>query len=182
MTSKKIGELLQEAQVITKDQLAEALKAQQETGELIGETFLRLKMVNSNTLSTMLALQREVEGVNLDEVRPAPEALELLSPYQAMELGCLPLKLDGPTLVVAMADPTDAGKVANIAMLTRRSVEPRVTPQTSLYKYIREYYRVKRPDEIQWKDQMLKHLLSIKQHIEDLEQLLTEEYKDDFQD
>ncbi|HPR63769.1 MAG TPA: hypothetical protein PK014_06060 [Thermoanaerobaculia bacterium] len=178
MGTKKIGELLQEAQVITEEQLERALTRQRETGGLIGESLLQLKLVDENILSTMLALQKDVEGVNLDEAQPTGVALSLLSAYQAMDLGCLPLGADEENVTVAMSDPTDAEKLAKIASITCRGVIPKIAPQTQIYRHLQRWYGSQLSDEEQRRREILRHLLQIKYHITQLEHFFEKEEQD----
>lgn len=137
---KRIGELLQDANVITAEQLRQALVEQRETGELIGKAMLRLNMVDAHILATMLAFQKEVEGVDLDAVKPSPSAVRMLSKEQALDAGCLPLNVVGDVLTIVMADPMDAGKLAGIASITGMSIQLRIAPSTRVYAEIQNCY------------------------------------------
>ena len=171
MNGKKIGEILQEAQVITEEQLLQALEKQKETGGLIGETLLKLKFVDSNILSTLLALQKNADGVDLDKTQPTGVALSQLSAFPAMDPGRLPLDATEKELSVAMADPTDAEKLATLSAITGRSIIPRIAPQTQIYRHLQRWYGAEISQAEERRREILRHLLQLKYHITQLEHL-----------
>lgn len=140
MKKKKIGELLKEAHLIRDEDLKKALEAQKETGERLGSTLVRLKLVDGEILSRILAEQQKVEGIDLEKVTPEPEALALLTRPQVQELGCLPISLQGDTLKVAMMDPRDPHLIKKLESLTGKTIEPAIAPQSALFKTIQFYY------------------------------------------
>ena len=140
VAQKKLGELLLEAQAITPEELERALEIQQSSGERLGSILLRLEMVDSKMLSSVLGKQQEVEGVDLLETRPRAEALGLLTAQEARRLGCVPLWLEGDLLAVAMVDPRDEAVVLELARRTGRRIKRLIAPQTMIYSAIVQHY------------------------------------------
>jgi type IV pilus assembly protein PilB len=138
--SKKLGELLLEAEVITVDNLQHALEVQSGSGERLGSVLLRLELVDACLLASILARQQGVEAVDLQAERPTPEALSVLTREQAYRLGCMPLRLTADELAVAFMDPCDEQGVSEVARVTGRQVRRLVAPQTTIYSAIMRYY------------------------------------------
>ena len=113
-TTKKLGELLLEAEALTPENLAQALEIQSASGERLGSLLLRLQMVDARVLRAALAHQKGVEAVDLAVETPEPRALAMVSREQAHRLGCVPLRLVGEELEVVFIDPLDGRVVAEV--------------------------------------------------------------------
>jgi type IV pilus assembly protein PilB len=140
VTQKKLGELLLEAAAITADDLQRALEIQQTSGERLGSILVRLDIVDSRMLASVLGAQQNVDGIDLRDNKPTADALALLTPELARRLGCLPLRLDSGILSVAMVDPRDETVVAELVRHTGKQVKRMVAPQTMIYSAIVQYY------------------------------------------
>jgi type IV pilus assembly protein PilB len=138
--SKKLGELLLEAEVITVENLQHALDVQANSGERLGSVLLRLELVDACLLASVLARQQGVEAVDLRTELPTPEALSVLSREQAYRLGCIPLRLIAGELAAAFVDPCDEQGVSEVERIADRQVRRLVAPQTTIYSAIMHYY------------------------------------------
>lgn len=138
--TKKLGELLLEAEAITVEDLGRALEIQSTSGEKLGSLLLRLHMVDSRLLGTVLARQKGVDAIDLAGETPDPRALALLSREQAHRLGCVPLRLVGEAVEVVFTDPLDARVVAEVERVTGRPVRRLVAPQSSVFAAIMRHY------------------------------------------
>ncbi|MCG6962631.1 MAG: hypothetical protein LJE95_05110 [Acidobacteria bacterium] len=134
---KRLGEMLRASSTVDEEALHRALEVHQVTGERLGTTLLRLRMVDPSTLAALLGEQLEVEGIDPSEIKPSPEALALISYDDATRLGVLPMWVENGTLAVAMSDPTDEGAVAELALLTSCELKRYVAPQMLLYGALR---------------------------------------------
>ncbi len=140
MATKKLGELLLEAEALTAENLARALEIQSASGERLGSLLLRLHLVDSRLLGAVLARQQGVEAVDLAVETPEPRALAMLSREQAHRLGCVPLRLVGEDVEVVFTDPLDARVVAEVERAAGRPVRRLVAPQTSVFATIMRHY------------------------------------------
>jgi type IV pilus assembly protein PilB len=115
---KKIGELLVDEGVITEAQLEIALAEQQRTGTKLSATLMALGLATEEEISNALGQQSGVQHVDLEQVRPTPEALALVAEELATEYELLPLRIEEDSLVVAMANPTDLVAIDRIQRYT----------------------------------------------------------------
>ncbi|HNX49676.1 MAG TPA: hypothetical protein PLS53_10900 [Thermoanaerobaculaceae bacterium] len=138
--SKKLGELLLEAEAINVKSLQRALEVQSGSGERLGSVLVRLELVDAHLLASALERQQGVDAVDLLVERPSSETLGILTREQAYRLGCVPLRLTGDELTVAFMDPRDEQGVQEVARVTGRQVRCLVAPQTTIYSAIMRYY------------------------------------------
>jgi type IV pilus assembly protein PilB len=115
---KKIGELLVDEGVISEAQLEIALAEQARTGTKLGATLMALGLATEEEISTALGRQSGVQHVDLEQVRPTPDALALVAEELATEYELLPLRIEEDSLVVAMANPTDLVAIDRIQRYT----------------------------------------------------------------
>lgn len=138
-----LGDLLVAERVITREQLSEALKHQQETGQKLGEIFIEMKMVSPDQMLFILARQLDLEVLNLDDVIFSDKVHELIPQYAAEEYGIIAISENPITgaVVVAMADPANPDAVdAVYDILAPHPVELAVARSDQVYRYIRDRY------------------------------------------
>jgi len=106
-TSDKLGEILLREGLITHDQLKKALLEQKNTGMRLGYTLVKLGFVEETEISKMLARQYRMPAVDLSRFEVDPKIIKLLPPDVAVKHTVLPLKREGRTLTIAIADPNN---------------------------------------------------------------------------
>jgi type II secretory ATPase GspE/PulE/Tfp pilus assembly ATPase PilB-like protein len=105
--AKKLGEMLIADGLIDERQLELALAEQRRVGGKLGGILAELGFTTEEEISRSLARQSGVEHCSLEGVEPEPRALAVLDVECARRLMTLPLRIEGGSLVVAMANPTN---------------------------------------------------------------------------
>ena len=123
MKKKLFGERLLETGLINQRQLAQALQAQQSTGEQLGRLLVRLGYVSEEQLLRMLCEDAGVPFTDLSEVEPDPAALATIPEQLARSSLIFPIRIENGRLVVALADPFN---VATLASVERSSGRPTI--------------------------------------------------------
>jgi type IV pilus assembly protein PilB len=101
----RLGDLLVAANLATPEQVLTAVEEAQHTpGKRLGERLIELGALDERDLAWVLARQYGLDAVDLREVRPEPEATELLTEKLARELHAIPLSIKDGKVVVAVAD------------------------------------------------------------------------------
>ncbi|HOJ51402.1 MAG TPA: ATPase, T2SS/T4P/T4SS family [Syntrophales bacterium] len=120
----RVGDILIEAGLITKDQLERAL-AEQEKGKKkkLGELLIEKGLITEDQLVHVLAHKFRMPMVDLDKEIPNPKALETVPFEIAQRLKVFPLLDDGVKLVAATCDPTDYSIYDYLRFYTRRRIE-----------------------------------------------------------
>lgn len=121
--TKKLGEILVEAGLVTAEKLDLALREQRHTGEKLGMTLQRLGICSEQEISKVLAKQAGVALVDLSSCAIDPEAMPLIGREFADRHVVLPLQLRGSTLQVAMGNPLDLALIDELTRLTGRYIE-----------------------------------------------------------
>lgn len=114
----RLGELLVRTGAITEDQLTRALAAQRANPRPIGQTLLGLGYVTDEAMRQALGAQLNVPYIDLDRVAIDRGLSDLIDREFAERHHLMPVARIGPTLTVAMDDPTAASIVAELTKMT----------------------------------------------------------------
>jgi type IV pilus assembly protein PilB len=143
---KRLGERLLEKGAVTEAQLADALRAQQVTGEELGGTLARLGYVSEDDLMALLCEDAGIPYLDLatlqldeDVARSVPEAL-------ARAHGALPLGQEHGRIRVALGNPFDIGAVTALERVTGRPVTVAAAPKADIKRLLSELYEHKATD------------------------------------
>ena len=112
-----LGELLLDAGVLEEAQLREALAASP-PGERIGQTLIRLGMVDELEVAHALADQLGLEFIDLTGITPHPLAVDRVPTRLAERHQLVPLSLEDGLLTIAMADPADVVALDDIRVVS----------------------------------------------------------------
>jgi type IV pilus assembly protein PilB len=101
---------------INEEQLWQLLDHHRQNAMLSGEAAVALNLINDDQLTVALAEQQGMKIINLadEDVRVSEKAVELVNEDMCKLYKILPLKLEGRTLTVAMANPTNLGALDDL--------------------------------------------------------------------
>jgi len=136
----KLGELLLKENMVTPQQLQEALTHQKMNGGKLGKAFVSLGYVRDEEITSLLSRQYGVPSINLDHFEVDPAIIKIIPAETSRKYQILPLSRSGATLTIAMADPTNVFAMDDIKFMTGYNVEPVVASETSLEDAIEKYY------------------------------------------
>jgi len=136
----KLGELLLKENMVTPQQLQEALGHQKMNGGKLGRAFVSLGYVKDEEITSLLSRQYGVPSINLDHFEVDPAIIKIIPAETARKYQILPLSRSGATLTIAMADPTNVFAMDDIKFMTGYNVEPVVASESSLDEAIEKYY------------------------------------------
>jgi len=138
----RIGDLLCKEGYITSSQLKEALKYQQTHYGRLGSILLKLGYIEDDTILSVLSRLLNFQGVSISDIAPDPEALKIL-PYEvAKKYMAFPLKLEGETLRVSMAEPTDTSTVAELRNEVKKELVVCVSVEKDIVDGYKKYYEI----------------------------------------
>jgi type IV pilus assembly protein PilB len=136
----KLGELLLKENMVTPQQLQEALAHQKMNGGKLGKAFVQLGYVRDEEITSLLSRQYGVPSINLDHFEVDPAIIKIIPAETSRKYQILPLSRSGATLTIAMADPTNVFAMDDIKFMTGYNVEPVVASESSLEEAIEKYY------------------------------------------
>ena len=138
--SERIGDLLIKEGLITKEQLQKALEEQRASGTKVGYNLVKLGFIAETEITRMLARQFRMPAVDLSKFEVDPRIAKLVPAELATRHLVLPLKRDGRTLTVAMADPSNLGVIDDLKFITRYDIFPVIAGEYTLRNAIEKYY------------------------------------------
>jgi len=136
----KLGELLLKENMVTPQQLQDALSHQKMNGGKLGKAFVSLGYVRDEEITSLLSRQYGVPSINLDHFEVDPSIIKIIPAETTRKYQILPLSRSGATLTIAMADPTNVFAMDDIKFMTGYNVEPVVASESSLDDAIEKYY------------------------------------------
>ncbi|HWE30407.1 MAG TPA: hypothetical protein VHB97_20515, partial [Polyangia bacterium] len=145
----KLGELLIEAGVIDRTQLAQALQHQRTYGGRLGTNLVELGIVDEKTVASVLAKQMSIPSATAAQLdRCDPAALRLLRSDVAERLRAVPLREDAGRLWVAMADPTDQMALKELERLVGKPIRAMVAPELLIQYALEKHFAVRRKPRV----------------------------------
>ena len=138
--SLRIGDLLIREGLITKEQLDRALQEQKQNGTRVGYNLVKLGFVPEIELTKTLAKQYKMPAVDLSKFNVDPKIAKLIPGEMALKNLVLPLKRDGRTLTVAMADPTNMGVLEDLKFITRYDIFPVIAGEFTIRNVLEKIF------------------------------------------
>jgi len=134
---QKLGEILVGRNVVTAEQVQQALAHGQKTGKRIGETLVELELCREDDVYKALATQHGLEYVELSRSLMAPDALQLIPEKIIKRFDVLPLSQDNGKLRVVISDPLALEALDTLRFQCGASnIEPVLAPQSRIRAYI----------------------------------------------
>ena len=139
--SKKLGEILVENSVITKEQLLDGLKYQKMQGVMLGEALLATGAINDeNVISQFLAKQLNMGKLSLKELEFDPSVVDLIPYDMAQKYNMIAVSKINRLLTVAISDPKNIFMLDAVKFLTGCSIKPVLAPAKEIQETINLNY------------------------------------------
>lgn len=138
--STKLGELLVKANIVTKEQVEQAMKAQAQEGWRLGYALIKLGFVKEDQITQFLSKQYGVPAINLANLQIDNAIIKLVPPEVARKYLVMPISRQGATLTLAMTDPTNVFAMDDIKFMTGYNVEPVVASEMAIGDAITKAY------------------------------------------
>jgi type IV pilus assembly protein PilB len=135
---KKLGDILEDCNVVSHAQVEAALAEQQRTGKLFGEALLDLGFVSEDDLGWALSAQFNVPYIDLNGDMVDKTVARSIEPDLLRRYRVLPLVRVGDALTVAVADPTNREGIRAIEQATRLTVQMSVASPRRVTRILAE--------------------------------------------
>jgi len=143
--SGRLGELLVRENLISVQQLRKAQEDQQRHGTRIGASLIKTGAIEESKLTDFLAKQYGVPAINLKEFDIDSEIIKLVPRDVAEKHLVIPVNRAGPSLIVAMCDPSNIYAVDDLKFLTGYTIETVVASEVAIREAMERYYAEKGP-------------------------------------
>ncbi len=139
-SAMRIGDLLIGEGLITREQLDQALTEQRGSGLRLGYVLVKMGFVREIEITKMLARQYRLPAVDLSRFQVDEKIVKLVPADVALKHSILPLKREGRSLTVAMAEPGNVQVMDDLKFITRCDVIPVIAGEFTLRTAIERYY------------------------------------------
>ena len=141
---RRFGEILREYDLVSQDQLDNALKIQNSQGgkrKRLGEILVSINAITMTQVAETLAVQLELQFISLDRFQAQDEAVKLLPKHVAERLKLIPLSLDKDgTLLITMSDPLDLPAQDEVKLLTNHNIRVATSGSDDIMRNIQRIY------------------------------------------
>lgn len=137
----RIGDLLVQNQLITDEQLGEALASQKQSGKKLGRALIDLGLIEEDQLLELLSQQLEVPFILLRNYDFDAAITQKLPESYARRFRALVLSEKDGELIVGMADPTDIFGFDELSRILQQPLQLAVVRESELLEALDLLYR-----------------------------------------
>jgi type II secretion system protein E len=135
-----LGQILMDAQVITLETLEEALLRATEERRRLGEALIAMGAASTTDVLRGLATQQGVPFLSAEELPLTPPPLKHVSPKYLRQYVACPIALEGATVTVATADPTNPLLVDDLQQSLGVTIKLCVAPAPAILEAVERAY------------------------------------------
>ena len=143
---RKLGEVLLDANLITKEQLESALEEKERSGKLIGSILVEMNFLAAKDLLQALEIMFRVPSIDLDMIELQTDILKILPAKIAHKYLVIPIAKDEKRLTLAMVNPNDTIVKQDLRAITNLKIRPVVAPEFFIRNALEKYYPMKKED------------------------------------
>jgi type IV pilus assembly protein PilB len=136
----KLGQMLITHNILSEEQLRQALAQQKKEGGRIGTNLIKLGYISEDKLVSFLSKQFGVPAFTLSDYKIDPSVVKLIPSEMAKKYLIMPIARVGATLTIAMADPSNMFAIDDVKFMTGYNVEVVVSSESALLQSIETYY------------------------------------------
>jgi type IV pilus assembly protein PilB len=137
--SDRLAQVLVQEGLLTREQLVQAQTEQRASKCRLPYAVVKLGMASEIEVTKLLARQYRMPAVDLQRFEVDARILKLIPPDVAQKHVVVPLKREGRTLTVALADPTDIGLLEDLKFITRYDLFPVLAGEFTLRALIEKH-------------------------------------------
>ncbi len=142
MQTSRLGDILVNNNLITREQLAAALQDQKMSGgqTKLGAILIKQGIISEQDLISFLSRQYGIPTINLNEYEIEAAVTKVIPAEVAQKYHLVPINRAGATLIVAVCDPSNLFAIEDIKFMTGYNVEMVVTSEADIKAAIDKYY------------------------------------------
>jgi type IV pilus assembly protein PilB len=139
-STERISDLLLRDGYVNKEQIDRALREAKTNTYSVTYNLIKLGAIDELELTKIIARVSRMPAVDLSKFEVDPRIIKLVPADIATKHLVLPLKRDGRTLTVAIADPTNLGILEDLKFITRYDIFPVLAGEVTLRSVIEKQY------------------------------------------
>jgi type IV pilus assembly protein PilB len=145
--SRRLGEMLVSAGLVTAVQLAEVLEMQRTSGGKLGQLLVHKKYIEERKLLEFLSKQFGIEFVDLRTREISPDVIKIIPENIARRYGLVAVEKTENKLKVAMEDPLNIVVLDDLKMMTGFDIKPVFGAESDINFSIDKHYGTKTAKE-----------------------------------
>ncbi len=139
--TKNIESIALQRMVLQGNEIEQAIALARQKGVSAVELLLDQKGFSEEGLADGFAEWLKIPRVRIASMSIDPDAGKAISEKIALKHQCLPLKIEGKKLVMAMANPADYDAIQDVQFVSGFTVQPVVATRAEIFDGIEEMYR-----------------------------------------
>ncbi|MTI81177.1 MAG: type II secretion system protein GspE [Firmicutes bacterium] len=140
--TKKLGQLLIDNNLLTVEQLNQALDEQKQTKEKLGHVLVRWKLVSEHDIKNILERHFNIKRAEVPKNLPT-ELLQIIPEHIVRRHKVFPIGKDEDILMVAMVDPLNMVVIDELQQVTKCKVNPLLAPVQQIDTAIARYFEAR---------------------------------------
>lgn len=140
---KRLGEQLIDQGLITEEQLNIALDESKQSGIPIGSVLVKLGYITIEQLRETLSAQLGIDHVEAKDLKIEADVIKFLPENFIKENKIVPIRVEGPHIIVGMVNPNDKQALSQIVYLTGHQPIPLILTHIEYQKCIDNYFLTK---------------------------------------
>jgi type IV pilus assembly protein PilB len=137
----RLGEILVQSNIITHEQLLQALEEQKKSGGRLANVLTKLGFLKEEDALFYLSKQLGVPSVDLRNFDIEKDVIDIVPFSLVTKYHCIPLNILGDTLTIAIVDPTDYIAIDDISFSTGFNIETVLTTESLFEQSVNRYYK-----------------------------------------
>ena len=139
-TKARLGDVLLEQELITREHLDECVALQRQTGQSLAHILVEKGYLGEEDLVVTLSEQLGIPHIRVMNYNIPKEVLREVPESLARQYYMLPVSVTGDVLTLAMSDPLNIMALDDLRMLTSYEIEPVVAVESELVQAIEKNY------------------------------------------
>ena len=144
----RLGQVLVEENIISEEQLSEALSRQKIVKKRLGNVISDLGFASERDILKALAKRLQVDYIDAPLYQVELDVVKLVPEPIAKRYNIVPLNLKAGSLTIATNDPLDFACLEDLGMITGLEIKTVVSPTSEIEKAINRVYSRRSADEI----------------------------------
>ncbi len=140
MKTKRLGEILVDSNLLTEEQLRQALRIQENQGGKLGEILVHLDLVDEGTIADIVSEQRDFKRVELDPQKTDKRLLSIVPRDVCRKYRIIPYQVENDRLILAMDDPLNKFAIDIVEFITNFKVTPGIAEPSRIEELLDEIY------------------------------------------
>jgi flagellar biosynthesis protein FlhG len=136
----RLGDFLVERGLVSDEQLKAALEKQAEVLKPLGEILIEMNILVESRLAHALADQLNIPYVDLLATPLQANAIDLVPEHLARKYKCVPVRINGGLLDVAMCDPMDLDALEELSKASKLELNPLISTRADILESIELHY------------------------------------------